>query len=341
MLQGQTLQGYHDSVISNYTQKHSNINELKQKLDSLKANYQSLLSTTKSEHNYHLQYNLEKQIKDLEKEIDAITNKKDINEYYLNVIPYLNDYYNQDHNNLSEKAKIYNDYLVALNINNGSKNIYDCTNCGQQRVLNTILGIIVCENCGLTDYTVVEDTKQSYDDGIIPQDNNCFSYKKITHFRECIDQCQGKERTAISDEIFMEILKKIQEDNIVDKSKLTNQKIRQYLRELGYSGLYEHIPFILIKLNGQRPPEIPPEIETRLENMFKEVRVAFNKCRPQGRKNFPSYNYILHKCIQLIGTHDYLLPYFGLLKSDGRLKNIDEIWRAICEELNWEFISSW
>ena len=42
---------------------------------------------------------------------------------------------------------------------------------------------------------------------------------------------------------------------------------------------------------------------------------------------------------QILGLYEYL-KYFPLLKSREKLHQQDQIWKKICAELKWEFIST-
>jgi hypothetical protein len=57
------------------------------------------------------------------------------------------------------------------------------------------------------------------------------------------------------------------------------------------------------------------------------------------RRNFLSYSYVLFKFCQLLGWTQYL-QYFSLLKGKEKLRKMDEIWRGICLEMEWDFIPS-
>jgi len=48
---------------------------------------------------------------------------------------------------------------------------------------------------------------------------------------------------------------------------------------------------------------------------------------------------VLHKFIQLL-KEDEFLKYFPLLKSRDKLHQQEQIWKKICEELEWTFIRS-
>ena len=73
--------------------------------------------------------------------------------------------------------------------------------------------------------------------------------------------------------------------------------------------------------------------------MFQQIQVPFMRHAPSNRRNFLSYSFCLHKMLQLLG-HDRLLQHFPLLKSREKLHQQDLIWKAICEELGWQWIRS-
>jgi len=102
---------------------------------------------------------------------------------------------------------------------------------------------------------------------------------------------------------------------------------------------YEHIPHIISKLTGIPPPTISRETESTLKIMFKDIQKPFEKHCPKDRVNFLSYSYVLHKFCQLLEL-DHLLEHFPLLKNRDKLRQQDNIWKNICADLRWEYISS-
>ena len=88
-----------------------------------------------------------------------------------------------------------------------------------------------------------------------------------------------------------------------------------------------------------QPPKMNQALEDKLRMMFRDIQEPFNKHCPESRKNFLSYSYVLYKFCELLGEDDYL-PCFPLLKSKEKLYQQDVIWRQICKELHWEFIST-
>jgi atypical dual specificity phosphatase len=81
------------------------------------------------------------------------------------------------------------------------------------------------------------------------------------------------------------------------------------------------------------------KLEEKLKNMFRDIQAPFARHLPDDRKNFLSYSYVLYKFCELLGEDDFL-PCFPLLKSKEKLYQQDVIWKKICEELQWEYIST-
>lgn len=154
-----------------------------------------------------------------------------------------------------------------------------------------------------------------------------------------ISQIQGKETTEIPEEVYDKILLEIKKQRITNMAELTHSKVKEILKKLRINKYYEHVPHIINRLNGLPMPNLTPELEEKLRNMFKQIQTPFLKYSPPDRKNFLSYSYCLHKFIQLLGRDEYL-PFFPLLKSREKLFLQDQIWKKICEELGWDYIRS-
>ena len=240
----------------------------------------------------------------------------------------------------SDKANILNEYLNIVDknyIKNDSQNIKTCSFCQNNNLISNIDGLLVCTECGTTEYTFVDNEKPSYKDP--PVETNYFCYKRINHFNELLAQFQAKEVTIIPEEVLDAIYVEIKKERIKDMKLITNSKIRHYLKKLKLSKYYEHIPYIVNKISGKQSPIMSREVEDKLRLMFKEIQIPFAKACPSDRKNFLNYNYILHKFVELLELDDFI-NCFSLLKSREKLYQQDIIWKKICDELQWEFVPS-
>ena len=126
---------------------------------------------------------------------------------------------------------------------------------------------------------------------------------------------------------------------IADLKKITYLKMRDILKRLRINKYYEHINYIINRINGIPTPQFSPELEDKLCNMFRSIQAPFLKHCPKDRKNFLSYSYVLYKFFQILGLNEYL-KYFPLLKSREKLYIQDQIWKKICIDLNYEIIPS-
>jgi hypothetical protein len=196
-------------------------------------------------------------------------------------------------------------------------------------------GILICNNCSRNIPYLIENEKPSYKE---PPKEVCFyAYKRINHFKEILAQFQGKETTQIPPEVIENIKLQIKKERI-ELEQITNQKTKEILKKLGFNKYYEHIPFIKDKL-GIKPPVMSPELEEILCNLFIELQSPYSKYCPDDRVNFLNYYYTAYKLCELLGETQYLQD-FPMLKDREKRVEQDQIWKKICEELDWEFIST-
>jgi hypothetical protein len=299
--------------------------------------------------------NIKEEIKNLKK------NKKD---YYLNNNKHIFDYFEnkQEISKDNNKTKLLNSFFKIktsdTNEQEENKNketiqkylsnldesfidinkyIFDTDICQFCRKGELIPidheGIMLCNNCHKHIQYLVENEKPSYKE---PPKEACFyAYKRINHFREILAQFQAKETTLIPDEVLENIKSQIKKERI-ELKQLTNKKAKEILKKLGYNKYYEHIPFIKDKL-GIKPPVMTPELEDSLCNLFMEIQGPYAKFCPDDRVNFLNYYYTVYKLCELLEQTQFL-PYFPMLKDREKRIEQDEIWKKICEELDWEFI---
>ena len=194
-------------------------------------------------------------------------------------------------------------------------------------------GILICNVCFKNVPYLIENEKPSYKE---PPKEVCFyAYKRINHFKEIIAQFQGKETTQIPPEVIENIKHQIKKERI-KITQITNAKTKEILKKLGYNKYYEHIPFIKDKL-GIKPPVMSPELEDKLFNLFMELQAPYSKFCPDDRVNFLNYYYTAYKLCELLKENQYL-EHFPMLKDREKRIEQDNIWKKICEELDWEFI---
>ena len=289
-------------------------------------------------------------------------------EYYLNNSKHIFDYF-EDKQNISKKettsknkilntffkidtgeidnepvtkeASIFQKYLSNIDESFLDINMYIhptdiCQYCFKGELISMEdEGVLICNTCFRNIPYLIENEKPSYKE---PPKEVCFyAYKKINHFKEILAQFQGKETTQIPTDV-IEFLKLQIKKERISLDKMTYYKTKELLKKLGFNKYYEHINFIKDKL-GIKPPIISQELEETLCNFFMEIQYPYAKHCPDYRVNFLHYYYVLFKLFELLGERHYL-PEIPMLKDREKLIEQDTIWKKICEELNWEYITT-
>ncbi len=352
-----TLDIKHKEYIDKFKEyENIKIPELQEKINKYKldqSNYQ--ISDP-----LYIKYNksiakLNHQIKKMKKEIQNyyLENSKYIFSYFeekktisegTNKTVLLNNFFKKKQNNfqnedLKQSETDMQKYL--MNINEGVLNLSNyvvqndiCDYCNEgEMVPQEHEGLLICNKCGVQKQYLIDYDKPSYKE---PPKEVCFyAYKRINHFREIIAQFQAKESTQIPKDVMKNIKAQIKKERIELKD-IDNKKAKEILKKLGYNKFYEHIPFIKEKL-GIKPPVMSPELEDKLCNLFTEIQRPYAKFCPDNRVNFLNYYYTVYKLCELLGETSFL-SYFPMLKDRDKRIEQDEIWKKICNELNWEFI---
>lgn len=214
-----------------------------------------------------------------------------------------------------------------------------CTRCGTMysRILDEISSEEICSNCGQMTFFLGE--QMGFKEEQEMEQNIVYSYKRENHFNEWISQFQAKESTSVPEDVITKLRFEFKKQKIKDLSEITHEKVKALLKKLGYAKYYEHVAYISTILNGVTPPTMSQALEDKLRLMFHKIQEPFARHKPEARKNFLSYSYVLYKFCELLGEDDYL-PCFPLLKSKEKLYVQDQIWEKICEELQWQFIKT-
>jgi hypothetical protein len=213
-----------------------------------------------------------------------------------------------------------------------------CVDCGSDRVVTKIFeSRRVCTECGSVERIVIENERPIKRD--VARDTSTFTFKRLSHFNEWLDQIQGKDHPSIPESVIASIVDELKKINITNGVDVKRAHVRTILKTLGLNRWYEHTPYIHARLRGVQPDRMPLPLQNKLRVMFETIQAPFLNHSPPTRKNFLSYGYVLYKFVQLLGEDRYL-QMFPLLKSQEKLLIQDNIWKSICSDLDWEFIPS-
>lgn len=304
----------------------------------------------------------------LEKEIKYIISGDIMNDYILKTCHLINDYINleeteKDLINKNEieqiddideklheinylKNNITDDYMIIIDPNYISRrniNIKDsiCDDC--KIVLDISNGFASCSNCGATKQCLQQATELSYKEQQEMDYRPQFTYQKETHLDEWLRRFTAKEHKNIPQEVLDKVIMEADKERIKDLKKLTEDKVKKYLKKLELNDYYDNVISIINRINNRPPFVLTQEIETKIKTMFQQIQAPFEKYKTSKRKNMISYSYILHQFFQILDLPEFA-KYFSLLKSADKLRQNDEVFKKIVEEMtrtdpktNWKF----
>ncbi len=235
-----------------------------------------------------------------------------------------------------DTTRIVRSKPVANNKNNSKK-------CKHLNKINDMSNHL-CVDCGMSFHLCESENFQpSFDDIERLHSTVQYRYEKRCHFRDTINQYQGKENKIIPKKVFEDLDYMLEKHGLLNVDA-TNQKdryvrvkkphMRKFLVSLKYTKYYEDDQLIYSELTGAPKPDIS-KYEKQLYEDFDALLSAFIQLKIE-RKNFLNSHYVLRQ----------LLLRQGVKVSEGdltRLKTLqrervhDEIYQQCCEILSWNF----
>ena len=208
-------------------------------------------------------------------------------------------------------------------------------------------GFLVCTTCGQE--TAIAATSSSYKDVERVNVGAKYTYDKRIHFRDCINQYQGKQNSTIPDKVYNELEEQfslhgllIKSNNKILKfSKITKEHVLLFLKETSNSKHYEDSVLIHYVLTDKKPPDIGA-LETQIINDFDKLVETYEKVfkgsNKTTRKNFINNQYVLYQLLRKY-KHPCDITEFNILKTVERKSYHDDICRQLFGELGWNFVS--
>jgi len=223
-----------------------------------------------------------------------------------------------------------------------------CTNCDLKNIVNIVdTKTTVCVDCGLQ--TELTSDSSSFKDSSRVNLSCKYTYESRIHFRDCVNQYQGKQNTTIPDIVFKNLEKQFELHGLLNGdektvtntrfSKITREHIYLFLRETGHSTHYEDVFLIHYKLTGKKPNDISHLEQQLMEDFDILINLydkKFKQLRKIDRKSFINTQYVL---FQLLRRHKYMCKKedFNMLKTLDRKSFHDDICKELFEELGWNF----
>ena len=352
-----TLDNKHKMMIKLFNDTKNDKDQIKNEIEKINIELSMLKNDNIS---LTLRASLLDKKEELERLMNKIVSNRDEMDYYDNAGDLITDYYEMREHEvetkekysilecLSKKKETQQEIINKINKTNlfekychridgirliqddGSNRIKYCNECEIEKILDIAESAYICPWCGDSEHIIIDEDRQIKDYS---------PYKRLNHFREWLNQFQAKQSPDIPEQVFIDLVKELNKSRISDLSTLSRDQVKKKLKKLKHHKHYEHIHYIINKLNNLPPPRITSDMEKIFISMFTKIQEPWEIYKPQERKNFMSYSYVLHKFCELLEL-DHLLDCFSLHKDHEKIMENDLIWEKICKHLNWEYISS-
>lgn len=334
-----------------YSKEIERLSDYHSKLNTIKYLLTDVLNLSHRVRNY-----LEKIKKDIENEITFLSftkfyfiESRDVLQRYLQVMktPTINSFFrknNEQDENYVIKRKLYEEYKEILQPYQKLVQMYStepnllcslikCDFCQSEFGFYLDENSSVCRNC-LTEKIRLISISTFSDNNRINISNK-YSYDRKLHFRDCINQYQGKQNTIIPEFIIENIKTALKTFGIGKLIKLSH--VYMAMKHLGYTKYYDDAILILFKITGKQPKNIE-HLEERLMQDFDLILTEYtNSFKYVDKKNFNT-QYVL---FQLLKKHNHVCDteQLAVLKTNERKLFSDTVCKTIFEKFGWNYSS--
>jgi Zn finger protein HypA/HybF involved in hydrogenase expression len=314
---------------------------------------------------------LEKSILELKNEISQIETNKDLNFYIsetteliekykvLLKIPQKLSFTGKNSIESCEKRDVISKYLeiaqkysfdnkVASVKRKEKKFRMICDNCPNKKDFTIEENSYICSDCG-SQQDLIQNTS-SYKDVDRVNISAKYTYDRKVHFRDCINQYQGKQNCSIDQKIYDDLEDIFERHHLLIGNKDTNKEVRfskitkdhilMFLKELGYSKHYENVILIHYNITGKKPDDIS-HLEDKLLGDFDLLVETYDRLfkNKVDRVNFISTQYVLYRLLQKY-KHPCKKEDFVILKTIERKSFHENTIEILFTELSWSLPTS-
>ena len=211
---------------------------------------------------------------------------------------------------------------------------YFCMGCKLRKIVDYEKSTLVCKKCGVFEYYPVHVT--SYNHTMRYSRRKCIC-KRYENFKTILDQFFFGRKQRVPDDVMKAIRNEIcNRDNILYNYTipLTIPILECILKRNEMMKYKNSIYFIYFKLSGVPLPYITITEKDMMLNMFNVVSNIYDKCKPNDRKSFLSYPFVLKQILIVLGKDDYE-KYIPQLKTKSKQKELERIWELITKDPEW------
>ena len=209
-----------------------------------------------------------------------------------------------------------------------------CMDCKVRKIVDYERSILVCANCGLCEYYPVYVA--SYSDTMQPSRRKCID-KRSDNFKVILNQFFYGAKKLVPDDVMEAIRGEIHDEtNILYNYTIPIMiPILECILKRNELTMYkDSIYFIFFKLSGKAFPHITTKEYNMILNVFNVVSSIYDKYKPNGRKSFLNYSFVLKKLLIMLEKVEYA-KCIPQLKTHSKQKELERVWELINKDPEW------
>ena len=178
---------------------------------------------------------------------------------------------------------------------------YFCMVCKLRKTVDYERSILTCTKCGVFEYHPVYVS--SYNHTMQPSRRKCI-YKRYDNFKVILNQFFYGGKRVVPDDVMVAIKDEIHDETNI----LYNYTIpimipilECILKRKGLTIYKDSIYYIYFNLSGGSSPHIKTKEYSMMLKVFDVVSTIYDKYKPNGRKSFLNYSFVLRQILIMRG----------------------------------------
>ena len=211
---------------------------------------------------------------------------------------------------------------------------YFCVVCKLRKIVDYERSILTCTKCGVFEHYPVYVS--SYNHTMQPSRRKCI-YKRCDNFKIILNRFFYVGKRLVPCDVMEAIRDEIHDEtNILynDTIPIMIPILECILKRNELTKYKDSIYFIYFKLSGLPSPHINTKEYNMMLKVFDVVCTIYDKYKPDGRKSFLNYSFVLKKLLIILGKVEYA-KYIPPLKTHSKQRELERVWELITKDREW------
>ena len=162
-------------------------------------------------------------------------------------------------------------------------------------------------------------------------------YKRYDNFKVILNQFFYGGKRVVSDDVMVAIKDETHDETTILYNytiPITIPILECILKRKGLTIYKNSIYYIYFKLSGLPTPHITMKEYNMMLKVFDVVSTIYDKYKPNDRKSFLNYSFVLKKLLIMLGKVEYA-KYIPPLKTQSKQKELERVWELITKDREW------